>query len=367
MIISNFLGIRNTSPIRSIPNNALIDAIDVDIDDVGVLTQRNGYELVKSLASATSAYATFDQTGYIVANGILNRLDADLNLIPLTPSTAINFADFGKVLFTNDGLKIQDDHVKDLKIPVPDTALSLSIAAGDWPAGDYAAMYCYRNTSTGLEGPSSEAASITIPMNSTVIIAPVPSVAGYTPVVYMTEAGGSVFYDSNGIQLNPTQILANSFPFGVTHVAFFDTRLFIALPLANGSTILRYSAPFEHHLFDYVNDYVIIPGEIRALMPAQDALIIGTDCAIHAYSGSLTRLADYGVPRGRAFTKAPDSSVKMFTNRGVCTALPFENLTEKKALFAPGQQCSTALVLQDGIQKFVTLSDGSGAPYNTRS
>ena len=34
MIVNSFLGIRNTSPSRSIPDNALSDAVDVDIDDI---------------------------------------------------------------------------------------------------------------------------------------------------------------------------------------------------------------------------------------------------------------------------------------------------------------------------------------------
>jgi hypothetical protein len=99
------------------------------------------------------------------------------------------------------------------------------------------------------------------------------------------------------------------------------------------------------------------------------ALIIGTDSAIYAYTGELDKLADYGVPQGRAFTRMPSDDdegaekIKIFSKRGVCEAMPFKNLTERRALFAPGSQCSTAIVAQNGIHKFIALSDGSGAPY----
>lgn len=367
MILHNFLGIRNTSPIRSIPNNALGDGVDVDVDDNGAISKRNGATLAKLVPSFTSAYSTFDQTPYVVSNGTLNRLDPNLTLIPLTASTATEFADFGKTLFTNDGIKVQDDRVLDLKVPTPQTAPTIRVAPGDWPEGDYAVVYSYRNLSTGLEGCISEARAITIPINSMVAVDPIPPIAGYVGVVYMTEAGGSVFYDNNGAQLNQAQ-LGDGFPLFGTNIAFFDSRVFVAVQNRNGSTTLYFSAPFFHHLFDYLKGYVIIPGEVRALMPSNESLIVGTDSAIYAYSvEGLTRLADYGIPKGRAFTKMPNGTVSMFTNKGVCSAMPFVNLTETKALFAPGIQCSTALVEQDGIQKFVALSDGSGAPYNVRT
>jgi len=111
-----------------------------------------------------------------------------------------------------------------------------------------------------------------------------------------------------------------------------------------------------------------VPGEVRDMKPVDGGLIIATDCAIHFYDGErLNMLANYGVPRGRSIVQTPNKGVKIFSNRGVCEAMPFANLTETKALFAPGNLVSSSLVDQDGIQKFVTLSDGSGNPYNVRA
>lgn len=365
-VINQFVGIRNTSPIRSISNNALVDAIDVDIDDEGILTRRHGYPVRTHIPGITSAYATFDQICYIVKDGMLCGLDDSLTPAPLYPSEASEFCDFGKVLFTNDGLKVHEGKVFDLKVPVPSSPPSLSVASGDYVAGEYNVVYCYRSLTTGLEGGSSPTASITIPENSRAVIDQALPIPGYEASYYMTEAGGSVYYAPDGSQLNPVQVVSDPFPELVDKVAYFEASLYVSVPLSNGSTQVLFSVPFYHHLFDYTRNYFIVQGEIRAMMPAQDSLIIGTDSAIYAYSGTLTRLTDYGIPRGRAFTKAPDGSVIMFTNRGVCVAMPFNNLTEARALFAHGGNCSTALVLQDGIVKFVALSDGSGMPYNHR-
>jgi hypothetical protein len=200
-----------------------------------------------------------------------------------------------------------------------------------------------------------------------VIVTPPPIIAGYTAVFYMTAAGGSVFYDPTGIQLNDVQILANPFVVGSPAIAYHASSVWIARPMPNGSTVIIYSAPFYHHLFDAVQNYIVVPGEVRAMASTGEALIIGTDVAIYSFTDKLTPLAHYGVPPGRPFVVTPDGMIKIFTYRGCCEALPFANLTETKALFAPGVQCSTALVNQGGIQKFVTLSDGSGTPYNTRT
>lgn len=365
MEIRSFLGIRNTSPIRSIPNNALSDAINIDIDDAGVLSQRNGYALAKSLSNVTSAYTTQDKVTYVVAAGTLHRILPDLSAVPLSPTTASAFTDQGKVLFTNDGLKVQDDAVTDLKVPVPNTPLSFVVGSGNWVAGQYSFTYCYKNAS-GLEGATAPAATITIPENSAIQLTPPLAIAGYTVVYYMTEAGGTVYYDQNGVRLQDVQILANPFIIGCAAIAYHESSLWLAQAMANGSTVIFYSNAFFPHLYDVVTNYIIVPGEVRAMMSLDDGLLIGTDAAIYLYTEKLNLLANYGVPSGRAFVKTPDGKVRIFSNRGVCEAMPFENQTEKKALFAPGVQCSTALVDQNGIQKFVALSDGSGVPYNTK-
>lgn len=367
MIVNSFLGIRNTSPVRSIPDNALSAANDVDIDDVGILTRRNGYNRVATYTNVTSAYSTRDKTAYVVSNGILSRVGDDFSLTPLVASTATAFTDYGKVLFTNDGFRVQDNKVVDLTFPAPPpTAPLVVITSGNWPAGQYSVTYCYRDNDDGLEGASSPITTVTLADNQMILVDPVPTYADYTPIVYMTDAGGSVFYDSNGVQLRDAQILASPMPLGSPAIAFHNSSLWVASPQSNGTTVINFSTPFFYHLYDFVANYIIVPGEVRAMQTLPEGLLIGTDSAIYLYNEALNILANYGVPKGHPFVRTPDNRVKIFSVRGVCEAMPFVNFTETKALFAPGVQCSTALVDQNGIQKFVALSDGSGLPYNTR-
>jgi len=364
--VDSWLGIHNTSPIRSIPNSALSAATDVDIDDAGIITRRNGYARAKALSNVTSAYSTLDQAGYVAAAGTLYRVLPDLSTLPLAASTATEFTDFAKVLFTNDGLKVEDNVVTSIKLPSPQLPPDLTRVSGALPAGSYSACYTYRSA-TGLESGSSPIATIELTEDGGISVAPITPPSGYTVNVYTTDANGAVYYDPNGIPLNQSQILSQPFPDDAEKIAYHESRLWVSQSLQNGSTIIWFSDPFHYHIFDAINGYIIVPGLVHAMVSSAQGLVIGTDSAIYVYDEALTKVANYGTVAGRPFTRLPDGTVLMHTQRGVCRGLPFENLTERKASFAPGVQCSTALVQQDGINKFVVVTDGGGIPYNART
>lgn len=365
MVITQFLGIRNTEPVRSIPDSACSDAVNVDVSVTGAISQRNGYSVAKTIP-ITTAYSTFDQVGYLITNGNLARVGNDLSITTLGPSTATAFSDFGGVLFTSDGLKVQSDVVTNLKIPSPSIAPSLSVTSGVREAGAYSVCYTYRSAE-GLEGGSSPIATVTLTSVGDVTVAAIPAPVGFTTVVYVTDVDGTVYYNYAGVQLAQYQTLAQPFPDNVDQIAFHDSRLYVSQLQSNGSTVIWFSNPYLYHIYDAVNGYVIVPGKVHGMMSSNGGLIIGTESAIYVYEGEvLTTLETYGVIAGRPFARGTDKTVYMRTKWGVCKALPFENLSVNKTSFPKGKQCSTALIYQDGLQKFIALSDGSGEPFNAR-
>lgn len=364
--VTTFVGIDNVDAIWDVADNALTDAVNVNLTNAGSILRRHGYAKAKDLA-VTTAFSTKYLSAYVVSGGVLYRVEPELSLTALSPSTASHFCDAGKYLYTNDGLRVSETSVLKLTVPSPDFALTLRQASGDWPGGTYSATYTFTDLTTGLEGGSAPIASLTIPDNAAVSFEPVVPPAGHSVTYYMTEVDGGVYYAPNGVKMDPVRELSAPFPAGTTHVAFFEGRVYAALPMSNGQTLLRFSTAFYNHLFDYVRDYVIIPGELRDMMVAPQGIVIATDSAIYLLTDQLTTLADYGVPRGRSLVRAPDDSVYIHSKRGVCHAMPFENLTERKALFPVGEQVSATLVQRDGISAVVTLSDGSGQAYNIRN
>jgi len=270
----------------------------------------------------------------------------------------------GKVLWGNDGTKVESGIASTVKIPVPGFAPKMSIVSGTMPAGTYSAVQCYRDAA-GLVGGSSPHSSIELLIEGGIAVEPIAPPTGYTVVVYMTDANGTVYYNSNGVQINPMQLLAESFPDNIEQIAYHDSKLFISQSQSDGTSVVWFSQTFHPHLYNLSGDYFIVQGEVRAMMSASGGLIIATDSAIYAYAEGLNKLADYGVPVGRSITRRQGGTVVLiWTNRGVCSALPFQNLTETKASFPPGTQCTTALIEQNGIQQFIAVTPGDGVAYN---
>ena len=206
MIINSFKGIHNTVSNRSIPENGLSDAVDVDLTDSGDVLARSGYTLLAS-RSYSAGYSTQDRRGYGVSNGVLGEITADGVFIPLADSTATDFDEYGNVLFTNDGLRVDNGIVTDLYVPSPEIPLVMRVIPGNLPKGRYSATYCYR-VPNGLMGGSAPISTIELTDDhSGLAIDPPETVAGYDFEVFVTDTNGTVFYDNHNVMLPPAHVL----------------------------------------------------------------------------------------------------------------------------------------------------------------
>ena len=361
MKIDSFLGIHNTTSKRDIPDEALQDAVDVDITNSGGLIARNAATLSKSL-EIDAAYTTLDNVTYIVSGGHLYRVDASLGLYDLGETTATEFADYQGYLFTNDAKQVYRNVVTDLVVPVP-VAPQVAISAGSLPAGIYHVAMTYTNADQ-LEGGHSEIVTIEIDDNSDILVTPV-DLAGYTTNVYMTDAGGSTLYNVDDlIPLSESQYAANKFPAYADKIEYHEGRLYLTIQFGEYTEVL-FSKPNRFHLYDYESDYFVITGEVLDMKSTPSGLVIGTANAIYAYQdGVVTQLADYGVVPGKSMVSMPDSSILIHSTRGICQALPFKNITEDHVSLPMGSKCAAVLMNSDGIQRYVGLHDGQGDAYN---
>ncbi len=361
MIINSFLGIHNTSPDRSIPDNALADAIDVIVNDMGNVIQRDGYTQSLALSNTTS-YQTLDGVTYIISSGTLYRINDDLSLASICSSTATEFADFSRFLFTNDGWVIHESTVSNIKIPTPDNEPEIIITGGIKPAGLYTIVYTYVNAD-GVEGGISPSVTINLDTVGDILVYP-RDLDGYTTNVYMTDADGEVLYKRGTRYVIKPILNANSFPDNVEHLEYWHECLYVSVPFGD-YTLVFYSKPNHYHLYDYNERYFIIPGHIEAIKSVNEGIIICTNAEIYLYDGSnLSKLANYGVVAGRPIVKQSDGSLLIYTQRGVCSALPFTELTQNKVSISMGQQCHTAIMHKQGVKQFIALHDNSGGIFN---
>jgi hypothetical protein len=369
MIITKFAGIQNTVSPRDLSDGneagvGLQDAIDVDVTNAMGLVARPGYAPALAV-SVSAAYTTLDRVTYIVSSGNLYRVESDLSLTLIGPSTATEFADEERTLFTNDGYMIFEETVSSIRVPIPEIEPAVTITGGSWEPGIYSIVSTFVN-SDGLESGTSPVVTVELEAKGEILVYPLES-PGLTSKVYMTEAGGEVFYElGQPNQLAPCNLNADHFPVNADKIEWYESKIFVTEPLGD-YTIVWASKPFTYHLFPGDDAYFIVPGKVQAMKATEQALVIATDEEIYSYTtdAGLTSLAKYGVIPGRPIVKEPTGTLLIYTKRGVCRCFPFITLTEQTVSLPMGSVCATSLVYNKGTSKFVAVHDAGSEAFNS--
>jgi hypothetical protein len=134
-------------------------------------------------------------------------------------------------------------------------------------------------------------------------------------------------------------------------------------------TVVWCSEPLGFHLFDQRAKFIVLKGKGVMLASHTNALLLGTDDAVYSWDGEkLTVEADYGAVPGWGATIDDDNGdVYFWTERGVCRAMPFANVTERQISVAPGTQAGAAIVRQQGQKKYVVVLRRGGEAFNQHS
>ena len=82
-------------------------------------------------------------------------------------------------------------------------------------------------------------------------------------------------------------------------------------------------------------------------------------------------LTTYGVVPGWCWARDDDENgestgVYIWTQRGLCKAMPFVNLTSGHVSVAPGIQAGAAVIAQGGQRRFVACLHAGGEAFNAR-
>lgn len=375
--ILSFSGWNNVSD--RVPLGTLSEADNVDIDNENNIRRRVGSSQALALTAATAAYATDDQQHlYVVDNGDLVAVQPDFTTVTLASGMATGetyWAEVGgTVYFTgaNQGV-IGLTGYHDFGVDVP-PAPSVSSPPGTLPPG----RYQIRTVTEELDGRESACSSPTLlELDGTTSIR-IDSTAGLTTHAYCTSTNGEVFYyvgltpcvvndvDQLSVPLEEAQ-LYGSRPNITGPVQYFEGRLWGCEYYPQGDmTVIWPSYPLWLELFDYQGtEYFTVPGEVVLFAHLRGGLVLGTKKEIYAYvDGNLDLLADYGAVDGKPFARTAERSILFWTERGICTAFPFKNLTEDRISVPPGDRCTTAVVEMGGFRKFLVYTNEDGTANN---
>lgn len=358
---------------------------NVDFTDAGKCACRDGYSPFVAGSSITGSFTTFAHDRfYVIDAGALRQINTDGTARTLADglSGQARWAEINDMVFLscgNDKLCIQKDgDVYGWAVPIPGGG-TLSHTSGDLEEGFYQVCFTFIDEQ-GREGGASQSVAVHVVAGG-IIVTNIPSLAGHYTAIYMTSKGtvfrlaGVVPAGTESFTLNSPVVareLVTQFfdppPVGMFDIAVFQGRIYGAeyLPDAD-ATVVWISEPMGYHLFNLSSGFFMVPGQVTQLAGADDVLLIVTHTRICLFDGdAIKEVAEYGGPPGQHVDMDSQRRLVFWTNRGLCRAAPFENLTNSRISVAPGLSASGGIIHQHGYTKFVVALKSGGAAYNKR-
>ncbi len=381
MSISAFRGLNNvTDPLR-LGLGWLAVADNVDITDTGGIMARRGYTQVRA-GSFTGAYSTQDFSRmYTVLGGTIRDFVGNL-AVTLTSTATMFWAEVNDQVFfsngTDSGIILPDNTV----LPwawTPPSAPSVAAVTGSLPAGAYL-VRCTFLLADGRETGAGDAGEVTLAAGQALQISSIPLLAGGKTNVYIAPANSDVYQlartvttaafvwnsspDALGRDL--LNIFLDPLQPGTDVVQAWKGKMYAAQYMASeDQTAVWFTEPLAFHLFNLNSNFFLVPGRVVMMAPTDDALIVGTDRRVYAYSGDkISQLAEYGAVPGQNFSK-DDDKVIFWTTRGLCSALPFTNLTDRSVSVAPGMSAGGTLVRHGGRKRYLVALKQGGSAFNS--
>jgi hypothetical protein len=386
--VKSFNGLNNVADPVKLGLEWLGTADNVDITQTGSIRRRDGYS--QSLAGTiTGAYSTQDYSRlYLVDSGSLKSINADMSTTVLKAglsSAPMHWTEANdRVYFTNgidSGIILPDHSTIDWSWPTPGTP-DLYAVGGDLPAGIYQVVCTYL-LPDGRETGAGDVSLIELDAGESIQIENIPQVDGLLTQVYIAPADSTVFQLAFSTDLESASWNASPDQLGVDLVTqdlyplpadgelptFWRSRMYVVqyFPSEDISAIW-FSEPLGYHLFNLQQSFISVPGKTVLLAPTPGGMVIGTDKKIFGYDGeTLSELANYGAVAGWGSAIDDDKRVLFWSQRGLCAALPFSNMTQRQVSVAPGISAGGAILEKDGEKQYVVALQMGGEIFNKRS
>lgn len=388
MKLTQFSGLANKVTPEALPEGALAEALNVDVDDAGRLRRRRGATLIHA-GGFHSLLAVPDEVGYVVKNGDLYRFGPSMSLMLVQAGVGDDHLSYLRVgdrtyaKSRTQALVLLDTGLAQAwGVPLVDT-FTPSFSTGD--AVQVAVVY--RRDSDGLEGGAVSAIDTNLTPEGSVTISNIPIVAGHTASVYLTTVNGetlslaadgvtesvTVFSDSlsTGVQLRTMNM---SPPTGAGPLAWLFGRILIA-----DGAVLWATEPYQYELVDALAGYKMMESDITFLGSVVDGVFIGTEGGVFFMSGQFEGAKLERVSTRRAPKQAPSLvdmasvlkgeeqgvGVMFLTDGGVCVGQPggkVINLTNKIFEFPKASEVAVMARVQDGLNQFVGVASHPSVP-----
>lgn len=391
--VTRFRGLNTTGDPLTMGLSWLTEADNINVTGDDKIERRIGHAATATVAGTaiSSAYATRDQErAYLIDSGALKTAD-NVTLATGLSTDQAHWAEVNDLVFMANGTDAvmidADNAVHQWAWPVPPSP-TLAAVSGTLAAGLYRACTTYILPDGRETGPS-EMVEIELIEGQALQVSGIPQVSGYITRTYICPANSTVFglarsgsvtafsWDhpptSLGLELRTEG--CDPIPAGCDVIQHWQGRIWAALyDPSSDTTAIFPSKPLGFHLFD-LDEAVAVTGCVLMLAPTDAGLVIGTNKHIWARltDGQLTRIAHYGVVPGSPWAfdlledgRDSDKTVLIWSQRGLCRALPFANLTAGHLSVAPGVEASAAVIARSGEKHFIANLHAGGSAFNSR-
>ena len=382
-----FKGLNDVSDPLRLGLGWFVQADNVDITDTGSVITRHGYALTTA-GSYTAMFSTFDyQRCYVVNAGVLQTFEG-LFIANLTSTATMYWTEVNDQVYfnngTDSGVITPANTLLPWAWPTPNVP-TVAAVTGNLPAGAYS-VRCTYLMADGRETGTSDPGEITLDGTMALQISGISQWQGRTNV-YIAPANSSVYqlagtvsgstfnyYDASNNSLGRDLVYAfmDPLPLGTTVTQFWKGAMYTAFYMAQqDATAVFFTEPLAFHLFNLDSNFFMVPGKVLMLAPTDDALIVATGTRMWTYDADakLGQIAEYGVVPGQHWCLDSDEDGKrtilFWSTRGVCSGLPFTNLTERQVSVAPGLSAGGTVVLHGGQKRYVVALQQGGSAFDS--
>lgn len=377
-------GIYNKYPSMSIPKDALLDALNVDIYDDGTIKKRNGYTKL-SLNPVHSLWNNEDATlGFMCDNNNLYYLDSNGNkvlvLANLTANAPMSYCEVNNEVYFTNGfeqgkLNLNRNYEKWI-VNSPLNAPIITTTTGTLTKGRYivAYTYQYKDFETGaspfslIEIEDNQGINITCESNS-----------DYTINIYVSMCNGEELFqvENNGLNIYTHNFLQNSGielidellqPFPLLEQLFYYRARIYGVK----GNALYFTDELNYRQYDPKNPFWLFEDDIVLAAPNVNGIYVATTKNTYWLRGNdhtdfeQIKILPTSAIKG-SFFRDPNTVQCGFLSADGYIVLDengvAKNITNTYLDFSKNySQCAALVMQQDGIQKTIFSMGTIGLP-----
>jgi hypothetical protein len=377
------IGMNNRAPDYALPTNqdgnkvALRNAVNVNIDNRGYLSRRDGFTRVTPAVGAHSGYSCAGGTFFVDGHTLKLLNDDDTASDVCSVHGPVAYEYFDGVLYFSDGIMtrklLANGTLTRWGYDVPSAPL-MGSSYGVLPKGTYLAALTYL-TPDGIEHGASELSSITVTTSSSIQFIGLPQRGDATLRLYLSTVNGKTLYHVGDTTAGSFTVYTDPGSGAALDKQFIDAppagsiirqykgRMYVA-----DGKVLWYSEPFAFSHFRLANNYIQFEHDIAVIEAVDAGVWIATTDKTFLLSGEtretpvIAEQVSYGAVPGTSLIDRATGNAMWYSTRGAVTGRKdgqLVNMQEDNVAADTGTSGAAMLREHNGIKQFVASVQNS--------